>query len=300
MRFFIAVSFIFYCSLNYAQVTKIIVWDNLYNNPTPIMMNYLHRALQVTKPEYGDYELIESAQMEQGRSLIELTKRKNSKLDLASYGPTKEREEQAIPIRIPVLSGLMGYRLCLIDEKKQKLFDGIENKQQLQAKKITIGQHQNWPDTTILRANDISVQTTHKKKLLFQQLARGRFDCFSRGASEIYAEYLAHRAQGIAIEKKLLIYYPLPIFFFVNKSRPLLAQRLQLGLEKLIESGEFDTIFDKFFAPIIFELKLTERTVIDLHNLTLSEKTIKAMEAPTRRFREKYLKNTSVLPDIQD
>ena len=149
------------------------------------MMDYLHRALQVTKPEYGDYELIESVKMEQGRSLLELAKLKDSKIDLASFAPTKEREQQAIPIRIPVLNGLMGYRLCLIEEDKQTLFDGIKNKQQLIDRNITIGQHQDWPDTKILIANNISIQTSHKKKLLFQLLARGRFDCFSRGANEI-------------------------------------------------------------------------------------------------------------------
>ena len=260
------------------------------------MMNYLHRALQITQPEYGDYELIESAKMEQGRSLRELAKLKNSKLDLASYAPTKEREQQAIPIRIPVLNGLMGYRLCLIGEEKQALFDGIENKQQLIDSNITIGQHQDWPDTRILIANNISVHTTHKKKLLFQQLERGRFDCFSRGASEVYAEYLAHRSKDITIEKKLLIYYPLPVFFFVNKSRPLLAQRLQLGLARLIASGEFDTIFDQFFSPILTKLRLNGRTVIDLHNPTLSEQTIAALKAPTLRFRSKYLNNPDVLP----
>ena len=64
--------------------------------------------------------------------------------------------------------------------------------------------------------------------------------------------------------------------------------------------SEFDTIFDKFFSPIIFELKLTDRVVIDLHNPTLSEQTIQAMKAPTQRFRENYLKNTGVLPETQD
>lgn len=274
-----------------ANVTKIIVWDSLYNNPTPILMDYLHRALQVTQDEYGDYELIESAKMEQGRSLIELSKQKNGKLDLASYAPTRERETQAIPIRIPVLSGLMGYRLCLIDGKNQNIFNGIKNKKQLIERGISIGQHQDWPDTTILRFNDINVQTTHKKALLFQQLSRGRFDCFSRGTSEIYAEYLAHQKQGIEIEKNLLIYYPLPLFFFVNNNRPILAERLQLGLEKLIESGEFDQIFDQYFASIIIELEINNRIVIDLNNPTLSKETIEALRGPTLRFRKNYLKD---------
>jgi len=283
----------------YPQVTKIIVWDSVYNNPTSIMMDYLHRAMQVTTPEYGDYELIESAKMEQGRSLLEMAKEENSKLDIASYAPTIEREKLAIPIRIPILSGLMGYRICLIKENGQAVFDGIANKQQLIDKNITIGQHQDWPDTTILRANNIEVQTTHKKDLLFQQLVRGRFDCFSRGTSEIYAEYLQYSTQGITIENNLLIYYPLPIFFFVNKSRPLLAQRLQLGLQRLIASGEFDAIFDHVFSPIIADLKLTERTVIYLHNPTLSEETIEAIAAPTQKFMRHYLKDTDPLPETK-
>jgi len=289
MRHFITFASLIYCSLTYAQITKIIVWDSVYNNPTSIMMDYLHRALQVTEAEYGSYELVKSVEMEQGRSLLEIAKQKNSKLDVASYATTSEREKLAIPIRIPMLSSLMGYRLCLIKENTQALFDGIKNKQQLIDKQITIGQHQDWPDTTILRANNISVQTTHKKSLLFQQLDRGRFDCFSRGASEIYAEYLQYRTQGIAIENNLLIYYPLPNFLFVNKSRPLLAQRLQLGLERLIASGEFDTIFERVYAPIIADLKLPERTVINLHNPTLSEETIRAIESSAQRFRDNYL-----------
>lgn len=286
---FFSLFLFFYCSANYAQVTKIIVWESLYNNPTPILMNYLDRALAVTKEEYGDYELLESAPMEQGRSLVEISKLKNSHLDIASYGSTKEREEIAIPIRIPILSGLMGYRLCLIKEEQQDLFNNVENKQQLIEKNLSIGQHQDWPDTAILQANGIRVQTTHKKQLLFQQLVRGRFNCFSRGTSEIYAEYLQYKDQGVAIEDSLMIYYPLPLFFFVNKSRPLLAERLQLGLQKLIQSGEFDEIFERGFAPIIKELKLNQRNVIDLYNPTLSQLTIKAMKEPTKRFREKHL-----------
>lgn len=291
MKYLITFIFILYSSFSIAKVTKIIVWDSLYNDPNSIVLNYLYKALEITKAEYGNYEIIGSIPMEQGRSLKALSIKNGFKLDIASYAPTREREIQAIPIRIPLLSGLMGYRLCLINDKNQSAFNGIKNKKQLIERGISIGQHQDWPDTTILRSNNINVQTTHKKALLFQQLSRKRFDCFSRGASEIYAEYLAHQKQGIKIEKKLLIYYPLPLFFFVNKNHPLLAERLQLGLEKLIKSGEFDNIFKKYYADIIIELKLNNRTVIDLNNPTLSEQTIKALQGPTLRFRKNYLTN---------
>jgi len=289
-----------FCSFSYAQVTKVIVWESLYNNPTPILMDSLHRALELTVPEYGDYEIIVSSKMEQGRSLLEIANHKKSKLDITSLAPTIESEKVAIPIRIPVLSGLMGYRLCLIKENHQQRFDNIKNKQQLIEKKITIGQHKDWPDTTILRANGITAHTTHKKNLLFQQLSRERFDCFSRGTSEIYAEYLQYQNKGLRIEKELILYYPLPVFFFVNKSRPLLAERVQLGLERLIASGEMDDIVQRTFLPIISVLKLTERTVIDLHNPTLSDATLKAIESPIQRFRENHLTNKAVASKAEE
>ncbi|WP_413699900.1 hypothetical protein ACLKMH_21550 [Psychromonas sp. KJ10-10] len=298
MRICITVILLFYSSLNYSQGTKIIVWDSLWNNQTTIMMDYLKRALQLTEAEYGDYELIKSIEMEQGRSLLEIAKLKNSKLDIAGYGATKEREEIAIPIRIPMLNGLMGYRICLIKEGHQGLFDGIKNKQQLIERNIIIGQHKDWPDTDILRANQLPVHTTYKKELLFQQLIRDRFNCFSRGTSEINAEYLAYQDQGIVIEDSLLIYYPLPLFFFVNKSRPLLAQRLQLGLERLIESGEFESIFNQNFASVINELRLTDRVIMDLNNPTLSEETIKATASSTVLFRSQYFRKDLGLIDM--
>lgn len=298
MKWLAVFVFSFYCSCNYAKVSKIVVWDSLYNNPNPIAMTYLQRALQITKPEYGNYKLIESAKMEQGRSLLELTKQNYAKLDLAVYAATAEREKQATAIRIPLLNGLMGYRICLINNKKQIIFDDVKSKQQLIDKNISFGLHQDWPDTAILRANGIPVKTTYKKILLFQQLTRGRFDCFSRGASEIYSEYLAYQTQGLVIENNLLIYYPLPLFFFVNKSRPILAERIQLGLQRLIASGEFERIFEQYFSPVIVKLKLSERAVIDLYNPTLSEKTVDALKIPTQIFRKKYLKNTNALPEI--
>ena len=298
MRICITVFLLFYSSLNYSQGTKIIVWESLWNNQTTIMMDYLKRALQLTEAEYGNYELIKSLEMEQGRSLVEIAKVENSKLDIASYGATKEREEIAIPIRIPMLNGLMGYRVCLIKEGHQGLFDGIKNKQQLIERNIIIGQHKDWPDTDILLSNLLPVHTTYKKELLFQQLIRERFNCFSRGTSEINAEYLAYRDQGIVVENSLLIYYPLPLFFFVNKSRPLLVKRLQLGLSRLIDSGEFESIFYQNFASVINDLRLTDRVIIDLNNPILSEKTIQATAASTALFRNHYFKKDQGLIEM--
>lgn len=269
--------------------TKIIVWEHTVNDPTEIIMDTLQRALEITKPEYGDYELVTSMEMEQGRALRELSRFDNSHLDLAHFAPTLEREKQAIAIRIPLIQGLLGYRLCLIKEGDQDKFSEIASLEQLLKKDISIGQHQNWPDTLVLQNNGLTVKTSYKYELLFQQLARQRFDCFARGANEINYELRAHQGLDLTIEKNIALHYPFPMFFFVSKKNPNLAKRLELGLSKLIENGTSEQLFEHYYQAQIEALGLKNRHIIELQNPTLSHQTIQAMHQPKAIFKNRYL-----------
>lgn len=276
---------IFTSQFCYAQTTSIRVWQHTEDKPGIIAIT-LNRALQITRDEYGDYELISSGKMGQDRALRELA---HNQLDIAHFVATKEREAQANAIYVPITQGLLGYRLCLIKAENQERFSGINNKQQWIDKKITIGQHRNWPDTTILNSNDLEVLTTFKSELLFQQLAKNRFDCFARGVSEITHEQVAHKALNLEIEKSIVIYYPLAQFFFVNPANPMLAKRLQKGLSLLQKNGELNQIFDRYYRDKINHLNLKNRVFIPLKNPTLSQKTVDALAAPSTRFQRIYL-----------
>ncbi|WP_022941627.1 transporter substrate-binding domain-containing protein [Psychromonas hadalis] len=269
--------------------TKITVWDHTVNDPTEIIMDTLLRALEITKPEYGDYQLITSIEMEQGRALRELSTRENSHLDLAHFAPTREREEQAIVVRIPLIQGLLGYRICLIKQGEQYKFSQITNKQQWLASDLSIGQHKNWPDTLVLQNNGLNVKTTYKYELLFQQLVKNRFDCFARGANEINYEQRNHRNLNLEIEKTIILHYPFPMFFFVNKNNPSLAKRLELGLSRLMEDGTSAQLFEHYYRTQIEDLNLKNRHIIELNNPTLSKKTIQAMRQPNVIFQQRYL-----------
>ncbi len=274
-------------NFSHAESTKIRVWKNTATD-SGIIRTLLYRALEISKQEYGEYQVVISSEMEQDRALRELA---NARLDLAHFVSTAEREKQATPIRIPIMQGLLGYRLCLIKEGNQEKFTGISNKQQWIAKNITIGQHHNWPDTTILKSNGLNVQTTYKHELLFQQLSKNRFDCFSRGINEIGYEQFSHRSLDLVIEQNIVIHYPLPQFFFINPEKPLLAERLQLGLTRLQESGETELLFDSYYRELLNKFDLKKRVFIELQNPTLSPETIKAMQAPITNFKKKYLLN---------
>ena len=256
---------------------KIIVWRHTVDNPSAIIMDTLTRALDITRDEYGDYEIIPSMQMEQGRAVKKLSKEYKGKLDIAYFPTTKEREEHAIPIRIPLIGGLMGYRLCLIKENNQYKFSNINDIQDFIDQGLTIGQHQDWPDSTILRNNGLKVSTTHKYSLLFEQLNKQRFDCFLRGVNEINDEYIQHSDARFAIENSLLIHYPYLTFFFVNEQRPELAERLTIGLTRLQENGTLAKLLDYYYKDRLDKLHLYSRKIIYLNNSLLSEQSLQSM-----------------------
>ncbi len=261
------------CSVSHAGITKVVVWEHTLYKPN-LISTTLFQALDITKAEYGDYEIISSHPMPQDRALKEIS---NGKLDVGHFIATEEREKNALVIRIPIMQGLLGYRICLIKEGNQHIFDNITNQVEWIEKNITIGQQTNWPDTEILKTNGFNVATTFKYELLFQQLAKERFTCFARGANEINREFIEYDTLDLAIEKNIVIYYPFPLFYFVNPHNKMLAERLELGLNRLQQNGTANKLFEQNFSYILHELSLDKRHILKLNNPTLSTETINAI-----------------------
>lgn len=176
-------------------------------------------------------------------------------------------DEGMIPIPYPLDKGLLGYRIALIRKQDQARIERIDSIEQLRS--LTVGQGRNWGDVKILEYNRIPVDASSTDyESLFAMLARGRFDLFPRGATEIGRELAAYGAAypELAIDRHLLIKYPYAQFFYVSKSAPHLAARLRDGLEQMARDGSFDALFYKHFAKTLAELDLGRRRVIELEN----------------------------------
>lgn len=278
-----AASFIFVSMVQASQnkVTHITVWEHTINHREQIIIDLLTKSLQVTTKEYGDFKINSSPKMEQKRALQQLSIKSGAHIDIGHFVGTRERESQGIPIYIPLIKGLLGYRICLIKEVNQAKFTDIANKQDFIDASLSIGQHQDWPDTDILKSNNIIVTTTYKRHLLFQQLDNHRFHCYSRGVNEITFELASQPELDIKIEDSLLIYYPFPLYLFVNQNEPELAARVELGLQRLKKSGEFDKLFAHYYKERLSSLNLQQRKMIKLNNPTISEKSKQIMEKQT-------------------
>lgn len=232
-------------------------------------VDLLTLVLETTKSEYGDYKLrSEPIEMSQGRTSLMLER--NEVIDITWRMTSKDLEQKLQAIYFPILKGLMGHRIFIIRKQDQSIF--TKNLSLLELKKIHLGQGHNWPDSEILLSNDFTVIKGYHIHFL-EMLKKGRFDYYPRGLHEPWIEI--SNEPELAVEENFMIKYPAPMYFFVNKKNKHLQQRLDLGLNRLLKSGEFDDFFQNhpITSGIITKANVKNRTLFPLHNPLLSEKS---------------------------
>jgi hypothetical protein len=194
-------------------------------------------------------------------------------LTLIAVMTSQEREEQLLPVRIPIYKGLWGHRIFIIHRRDLDKFAAIHTEEELKA--LWAGQGHDWPDTHILEANGYNVVTSPDYRGLFAMLEKGRFDYFPRAINEPWREVEEEKAHDLVVEPTLLIQYYAPAYLFVSKQNTKLAERLERGFEMTIQDGSFDQLFNSHWY-IQDALKLTnvqERTIFRLKNPLLSPET---------------------------
>jgi len=226
-------------------------------------------ALEASKARYGDYRLQPvNIEMAQARTSVML--QREEYIDLTWRMTSQTLEDKLQAIYFPILKGLMGYRIFIIDKNKQYLFN--KNTSLSELKKIDLGQGHNWADSDILQANSFNVVEGGDVALI-NMLKKGRFSYFPRALHEPWLE-IANESK-LTVEKYLLLQYPAPTFFFVNKKNTRLQQRLSFGLAELLESGKFEHFFlnHKITSGILTKANVKNRTLFPLHNPLLSMKS---------------------------
>lgn len=227
----------------------------------------MRSALEATRRHWGPFELEPSTVvMNADRSQVLLA---NSETITTLVRVTSHERERALrPVRIPLDKGLTGYRLFLIRQPSQSALDGVRTLDDL--RRFSIGQGSNWVDTKVLRAAGFVVETAPSYESLFHMLDAGRFDLFSRGINEIAREWDDRRSTHpqLMIEEHLMLYYPLPRYFFFAPTAQgeRLAQRVEAGLQILMRNGQFERMYREFKRQILADLKVSGRRLFRLDN----------------------------------
>lgn len=235
----------------------------------------LDAALAANREKYGDYTATPYAtamtfqrgvaEVESGRGVV----------NIVSRATNPDLEKRLRPIRIPLDKGLLGLRLFLIMPETQARLDKVRALKDLQ--EFSIGQSSRWTDVAVLQKAGFKLVLADTYTPLFGMLGARRFDLFSRGAIEIEAEWRANReaVPGLSIEKRFVLYYPMPRYFFVPRTveGERMAERIEDGLQRLRRSGEFERRYQAWKKLVLKDAHLAGRTVFRLTNTELSPET---------------------------
>ena len=178
-------------------------------------------------------------------------------------------EKDALPVRIPLLKGLLGYRVFVVRKSQQQIFSAITELSQL--KKLTAVQGYGWSDVQILRDNGFKVEESSWYNTIYKSLNSGFYDYYPRSVLEVWSEFEQNKYDNLAIDTQHLLIYPAAIYFFVNKNNEKLAQRLEFGLLQALADGSFESLFNRYpqHVDAINKLQTNRRLIHHIDNPTL-------------------------------
>lgn len=227
----------------------------------------IEAALKKTESDFGPYKIeysLQTLSSERKHELLVAGEQLN--IDRLVGFPSDEGPRQGLlRVDVPLLNGLMGYRILLIRAENQARFSSITSLEEL--RHLSMGFGKGW-EGHVYRHNGFFVVETLHLDMMLKMLAGKRYQFVPLSVIEIDDEYqIAGQAVNYLVpEKSLLIYMPLPVYFYVSPTEPQLAERLTKGLELLRASGEMDQMLKQYFGARLQRLNLSQRKIIELTN----------------------------------
>lgn len=223
----------------------------------------LKRALEVTEDEFGPFKLeLVNLSMSAGRVLNTL---KQGSIINTAVVPARELwDKHTITVAVPVRLGLLSYRLLLVNKADLNSFDDVNSLEQLKA--LTAGLHSDWLTTKIFNAQGFNSVESSNLNGLFSMLIRQRFNYIPRGIYEIYDELASREAllANIMVEPNIVLYLPTSSYVNVSPNHPRIAKRLKAGLNRLLKSGELNTLVKQYFSKDIKRANIAKRRIIKI------------------------------------
>ncbi len=249
----------FFSSFSFAAVWTI-------NYPKQPVQNSIHAqyivdVLELALQKTGvRYELVESTDvLLQGKAFKLLSN--NRTVNVVWAMTDDKREEDFLPIRIPLYKGLIGWRVLLVNPEKLS---------QLESSKLRDNyavQGMDWPDLKILQANGFNVVSATNYDEAFTIMHRKQADMFPRSIIEVFGELAQPElTKALVIEPNFVLQYPAATYFFVNQRDVILGRLLTTGLEMAVADGSFDKLFNATYLDMLHQLGLNKRTLLTLKN----------------------------------
>ena len=221
----------------------------------------LKLALEKTRSTHGDYKIerkLETLSRSRAHRAIAqgefLNIHASPLRPLLTEQDRREQMEESIPVKIPLMKSLLGYRSLIIRRRDYEQFSEITDAAKL--KSLVAGQGRGWTDISIYEHNKYQVRGDAEYFTLFSMLLAGRFDYIPlsvievNGALSRFEQY----SDSLMVLPDLMLYYPLPTLFHVSARHPALADRLEHGLTQARQDGSLDRLFEQHFSEQVQQM----------------------------------------------
>lgn len=254
--------------LCFCGATKAATWVVTYPGPLydgDERHKYPQALLKLALEKTGvRYEMVASSRIKyQSKALRQL--RENIEVNVVWSMTDRQREEDLLPIRIPIAKGLIGWRVLLTHKNKPFYKKDVSNLSDLLVYSPIQGI--DWPDTKILQANGFNVLGAQNHAEAASLLSRQQADFYPRSVIEALTELQQEGADpDIRLKEGLALHYKAAMYFFVNKRNVTLARLLEVGLERAIADGSFDKLFYEYHDEMLKQLALDKIMYFELDN----------------------------------
>lgn len=224
-------------------------------------------ALQLSSDRYGPYRLVQQREDTViRRQLVEL---QQGHLSVAVAMPTREWLDGALPVRVPIMRGLASFRFFLGRDSERPAYAAVRTADDLRA--LSIGQGPGWSTAALLEQGGFKVVYGGAHPTLIPMLHAGRFQLLMRSVYEVEPELRAQLAShpGLFIVDDFAVFTYMPMYFFVARHQPQLAERLEHGLRLAYANGQLDRLFNRTFGDSLKRLASQRLRFIHVPNTNI-------------------------------
>lgn len=230
----------------------------------------LQLVIDATNADFGQASLeVSDVIMSRNRILREL--QDGQTINVIAEASSLEWNTKLIPIKIPIRKGIQGFRVFIIQKENAESLAQITSIMQLTSLKTGSGSQ--WSTKVAMQQAGFDVVESIQYDSLFNMLSKGRFVTFGRGVNEAYQELEQFNLQypNLVIDENILLHIPLATYFYVSPNKPHLAQRIEVGLRRIINNGEFERLFYKRHCDFLIKSKMNQRLIFKIDNPLISE-----------------------------
>lgn len=269
MRLIIFFSFVLSLTISADTSIRVATPQSELELSTGYYLDLLSVVLDKTEQEYGSAKLVFEPVPVSG-SLWKFVLN-NKRIDVHWLTPSAAFESHLKRIPVEILYGGLGLRGLIIKESRQQEFLQVKTLDDL--RRFTACQGEQWPDVQVLHYAGLKVHRVEKFESMLDMLRKGRCDYFPRSVIEGNTE-LAHQGYSepeFVFLTSVLLYYPMPVHFYVDPQDKALYRRLELGLKAMHDSGELLSFMQQH--PVtrhVFEAQRYKNSIVlTLHNPVL-------------------------------